>query len=71
MQTDLPGRRADAERPGQVELVAVCRRDLGKAHAFAAEHGGGCAAYGSTEELLADPKVRAVANHLNSRINRM
>jgi xylose dehydrogenase (NAD/NADP) len=43
----------------QVELVAVCRRDRDKARAFA-EQFGGCAAYGSAEELLDDEEVEAV-----------
>jgi predicted dehydrogenase len=43
----------------QAELAAVCRRDPGAARAFA-DRFGGCAAYGSTEELLADPNVEAV-----------
>lgn len=41
------------------ELYAVASRDLGKAQAFAKEHGFACA-YGSYEELLADPQVDAV-----------
>ncbi len=40
-------------------LVAVCRRDLAQARDFAARFGG-CAAYGSVDELLADPQVDAV-----------
>ena len=58
--------------PGQVELVAVCRRNLGKAQAFAAEHGGGtgiwacaCAHYSRATKCdcvhcaaLRDEKVR-------------
>lgn len=43
----------------QAELVAVCRRDLEKAKAFA-QRFGGCAAYGSTSELLGDSAVEAV-----------
>ena len=43
----------------RAELVAVCRRDLDRAREFA-ERFGGCAAYGSAEELLADPQVDAV-----------
>lgn len=43
----------------KLELVAVCRRDLDKAREFAARFGG-CASYGSTEELLADDNVEAV-----------
>ncbi|MFA6107636.1 MAG: Gfo/Idh/MocA family oxidoreductase [Candidatus Latescibacterota bacterium] len=43
----------------QAELTAVCRRDLERAREFAARFGG-CAAYGSVDELLADPRVEAV-----------
>lgn len=43
----------------RAELVAVCRRDLEKAKAFA-QRFGGCAAYGSASELLRDPAVEAV-----------
>lgn len=43
----------------RAELAAVCRRDLDKARAFA-ERFGGCAAYASAEELLADEEVEAV-----------
>ena len=42
------------------ELVAVSRRDLSRARDFAAEHGGGCAAYSDPAALLADPRVDAV-----------
>ena len=47
------------------ELVAVCRRNLPEAQAFAerwtATQGSGTiAAYGSAEELVADPNVDAV-----------
>ncbi|MBM3277448.1 MAG: Gfo/Idh/MocA family oxidoreductase [Candidatus Handelsmanbacteria bacterium] len=41
------------------ELVAVCRRDLEKARAFAARFGG-CAAYAGVGELMEDPAVEAV-----------
>ncbi len=43
----------------QAELVAVCRRDLDGARAFA-DRFGGCAAYSSAEELLAEGGVEAV-----------
>ncbi|GAB7002883.1 Gfo/Idh/MocA family oxidoreductase [Nocardioides sp. AN3] len=43
--------------PG-AELVAVGSRRLGSAQAFAAQHGG--RAYGSYEELVADPDVEVV-----------
>lgn len=43
----------------EAELVAVCRRDKGKARNFA-EQFGGCADYDSAEDLLADEEVEAV-----------
>ena len=43
----------------RVDLAAVCRRDLQKAREFA-ESFGGCAAYGSVEELFDDPQIDAV-----------
>ena len=43
------------------ELVAVAARDLDRAQAYAAEHGI-ARAYGSYEELLADPDVEVVYN---------
>ncbi len=43
------------------ELVAVAARDLGRAQAYAAEHGI-AKAYGSYSELLADPEVEVVYN---------
>jgi len=46
-------------KSSQGELVAVCRRDLEKARAFA-QRFGGCAAYASAGELLGDPAVEAV-----------
>jgi predicted dehydrogenase len=46
-----------------VEVVAVGSRDLGRARAFADRHGIP-AAYGSYEELLADPAVEAIYNPL-------
>jgi xylose dehydrogenase (NAD/NADP) len=46
-----------------VEVVAVGSRDLGRARAFADLHGIP-AAYGSYEELLADPAVEAIYNPL-------
>ena len=55
-QSFAPALLASAE----ADLVAVCRRDATQAAAFAAEHGGGCAAYGDTLELLLDPAVDAV-----------
>jgi predicted dehydrogenase len=43
------------------DVVAVAARDLGRAEAYAAEHGIG-RAYGSYEELLSDPEVEVVYN---------
>ena len=43
----------------KAELVAVCRRDVARAAAFAQQFGG-AAAYGSAAELLDDEKVQAV-----------
>ena len=51
----LPG----AEASPDVELVAVASRDLGRAKAYARERGIEHA-YGSYEDLLADPKIEAV-----------
>jgi D-xylose 1-dehydrogenase (NADP+, D-xylono-1,5-lactone-forming) len=51
----LPG----AEASPDVELVAVASRDLGRAEAYARERGIEHA-YGSYEDLLADPKIEAV-----------
>lgn len=42
-----------------LDLVAVCRRDAEKAKEFADKFGG-CAHYGSAQELLADDSVEAV-----------
>jgi len=54
---------AGAARSSEVEVVAVGSRDLARARAFADEHGIP-AAYGSYEELLADPAVEAIYNPL-------
>ena len=43
----------------EVELAAVCRRDLDKARVFAGKFGD-CVAYGSAAALLADENVEAV-----------
>ena len=51
----LPGAAAAPD----VELVAVASRDLGRAEAYARERGIE-RAYGSYEDLLADPKIEAV-----------
>jgi len=49
----------EAERTGRSELYAVASRNTAKAEAFAASHGIKHA-YGSYEELFADPSVDAV-----------
>ena len=51
----LPG----AEASPDVELVAVASRDLGRAEAYARERGIE-RAYGSYEDLLADPEIEVV-----------
>jgi xylose dehydrogenase (NAD/NADP) len=51
----LPG----ARESDRVDVVAVASRDLGRADAYAREHGID-RAFGSYEELLADPEVDAV-----------
>ncbi|MGV8907441.1 MAG: Gfo/Idh/MocA family protein [Propionicimonas sp.] len=43
------------------ELVGIAARDLGRAQAYAAEHGI-AKAYGSYEELLSDPDIELVYN---------
>jgi xylose dehydrogenase (NAD/NADP) len=47
----------------EVDVVAVGSRDLGRARAFAERHGIPTA-YGSYEELLADPAIEAIYNPL-------
>jgi predicted dehydrogenase len=54
---------AGAAASDDVEVVAVGSRDLGRARAFADRHGIR-RAYGSYEDLLADPEVEAVYNPL-------
>ena len=54
---------AGAALSSEVDVVAVGSRDLGRAQAFATEHGIP-RAYGSYEELLADPSVEAIYNPL-------
>ena len=54
---------AGAALSSEVEVVAVGSRDLTRARAFADEHGIP-AAYGSYDELLADPAVEAIYNPL-------
>ncbi|MFH1567687.1 MAG: Gfo/Idh/MocA family oxidoreductase [Gemmatimonadota bacterium] len=46
-------------RSKRAELAAVCRRDLGRAREFAGRFGG-CAAFGSAEELVKSGEVDAV-----------
>jgi D-xylose 1-dehydrogenase (NADP+, D-xylono-1,5-lactone-forming) len=50
------------------QFVAVGSRDLGRAHAFASEHGV-ARAHGSYEELLADPEVDAIYNPLPNSLH--
>ena len=54
---------AGAALSADVDVVAVGSRDLGRAQAFADRHGIP-AAYGTYEELLADPAVEAIYNPL-------
>jgi xylose dehydrogenase (NAD/NADP) len=54
---------AGAALSGDVDVVAVGSRDLRRAQAFADEHGIPTA-YGSYDELLADPAVEAIYNPL-------
>ncbi len=51
------------QRAENVELTAIASRDLEKARGFAQEFGF-AKAYGSYEELLADPEIEAVYNPL-------
>jgi xylose dehydrogenase (NAD/NADP) len=50
------------------QFVAVGSRDLGRAQAFASEHGL-ARAHGSYEELLADPEVDAIYNPLPNALH--
>jgi D-xylose 1-dehydrogenase (NADP+, D-xylono-1,5-lactone-forming) len=50
------------------QFVAVGSRDLGRARAFASEHGL-ARAHGSYEELLADPEVDAIYNPLPNALH--
>ena len=50
------------------QFVAVGSRDLGRAQAFASEHGL-ARAHGSDEELLADPEVDAIYNPLPNSLH--
>jgi predicted dehydrogenase len=55
----LPGLRAAPN----VEVAAVASRDIGRSQAFA-ERNGIATAYGSYEELLADPSIEVIYNPL-------
>jgi D-xylose 1-dehydrogenase (NADP+, D-xylono-1,5-lactone-forming) len=59
---------AGAALSTEVDVVAVGSRDLGRARAFADEHGIP-AAYGSYEALLADPAVEAIYNPLPNTLH--
>ena len=59
---------AGAALSDEVDVVAVGSRDLGRARAFADLHGIP-AAYGSYEELLADPAVEAIYNPLPNTLH--
>jgi predicted dehydrogenase len=54
---------AGAAASAEIDVVAVASRDTGRAGRFA-EHWGIARAYGSYDELLADPDVEAVYNPL-------
>ena len=59
---------AGAALSADVDVVAVGSRDLGRAQAFAERHGIP-QAYGSYEELLADPSVEAIYNPLPNTLH--
>jgi xylose dehydrogenase (NAD/NADP) len=59
---------AGAALSSDVEVVAVGSRELGRARAFAERHGIP-AAYGSYEQLLADPSVEAIYNPLPNTLH--
>ena len=59
---------AGAALSADVDVVAVGSRDLGRAQAFAERHGIP-RAYGSYEELLADPSVEAIYNPLPNTLH--
>jgi D-xylose 1-dehydrogenase (NADP+, D-xylono-1,5-lactone-forming) len=59
---------AGASLSDEVDVVAVGSRELGRAQAFA-ERYGIPAAYGSYEELLADPAVEAIYNPLPNTLH--
>jgi len=56
------------QRAGLCEVAAIASRNLGKAQA-AADRLGIAAAYGSYEELLADPDIDAVYNPLPNHLH--
>lgn len=60
----LPGARESDE----VDVVAVASRDRGRAEVYAREHGIE-RAYGSYDELLADPDIEAVYNPLPNSLH--
>lgn len=51
------------------EVVAIASRDAAKARAAAAEAGGIARAYGSYEELIADPGIDAIYNPLPNHLH--
>jgi predicted dehydrogenase len=57
-----------ARESDRVEITAVASRDLPRAEAYAREHGI-ARAYGSYEELLADPELDAVSNPLPNSLH--
>ena len=59
---------AGAGQTDRVEVAAVASRDVSRAHAYARDHGIE-RAYGSYEELLADPEVEAVYNPLPNSLH--
>jgi D-xylose 1-dehydrogenase (NADP+, D-xylono-1,5-lactone-forming) len=59
---------AGARQTDRVEVAAVASRDVARAQAYTREHGIE-RAYGSYEELLADPEVEAVYNPLPNSLH--
>jgi D-xylose 1-dehydrogenase (NADP+, D-xylono-1,5-lactone-forming) len=59
---------AGARQTDRVEVAAVASRDLARAHAYARENGIE-RAYGSYDELLADPELEAVYNPLPNSLH--
>lgn len=56
----IAGQMVDSLRETRQEVVAVGSRDLARAEGFVDEHCAGARAYGSYEELVADPSVDVV-----------